>query len=183
MNDIVFVEPYSIFEMEIQASVIQIDCSYDCYLVITYKRFCMQEARLVFIDTDTGFQQLFIVRLCQQKDHLFIRDSGSHNADVHTAFCSKTERGHHLIVNNQVRCTDVDVFTCPVNDVQINIFAYDFSIQGSITVWLCKSIASKWLRMKSMWHVCLVVDRFAGIVDHIPHMQKHDSHIPDSFTF
>ena len=56
MNDIVLVEPYSIFEMEIQASVIQIDRSYDCYLVITYKRFCMQEARLVFIDTDTGFQ-------------------------------------------------------------------------------------------------------------------------------
>ena len=63
MNNIVLVEPYSIFEMEIQASVIQVNGSYDCYLIVTHKRLCMQKTRLVFIDADSCVQKLLIIRL------------------------------------------------------------------------------------------------------------------------
>ena len=129
--------------MQIEAAVIQIDRS-DCRnLIITDKGFCMQKAGLIFKNTHSCLQQRPIIRLCEQKDHLLIRDARRHDPHIYAALCRKTKRCDNLIIGNQIRRKNVDIFFRAVDDVQIYIFTNRLIIKRCITVRLYETIILK----------------------------------------
>src|SRR5699024_5831557 len=66
------IHPYAAFKVKIETPVIQIYGSHHGKLVITDKVLCMDKPRGIFIDSYPCADQLFVIRLRQQKHHLFI---------------------------------------------------------------------------------------------------------------
>ena len=137
------IHPNSILKVQIQAAVIQVDCADHRDLIVTDKRFGVEKSRLILINFHPCLQKLLIVGLGQQKYHLFIWNSRRHNPHVHTTLGGQTESCHHLIVDDQVRRTDIDVMFCPVDDVQIDVLSNYLIIQRCVTIGLDKSISPK----------------------------------------
>ena len=67
-----------------------------------------------------------------------------------------------------------------VDNVQINILSYCLMIQRCITIRLYKAVSLKRFFLVYLWHELFVILR--GMVDVIPHFQKHHSHTPHSFA-
>ena len=72
LHNFILINPYAIFKMKIQTSIIQIDRSHHANLIITYKRFRVEKSRLIFIDFYSCFQQLSVIRRCQKKYQLLL---------------------------------------------------------------------------------------------------------------
>ena len=146
--------------MQIQTPVIQIDRTDHSDLIITHKRLRMQKSRLILINLYPGFQQLLIIRLCQKKHQLLIWNPRRHNPHIHATLGSQTQRCHHLIINDQIRRTDINIILCFIYDIQINILTDDLFIQRSITKRLNKSITFKFLSMISVRKISLIINTF-----------------------
>ena len=77
--------------MMIQTAVIQIDGTTGSHTIIGNAHFRMTESGRPFKNTDTIGHQLMIKRAGNTVNHLFIRDSGCDNADIHITFCSQRQ--------------------------------------------------------------------------------------------
>ena len=141
----------------------------------------MKETGLIFIDLYTGFQKLPVIGLGKDKYQLLVRDSRRHNTHVHPAFGCQTEGSHHLIIYDQIGSTNIYIFFCLVDNVQIYIFTDNLLIQRCITEWLDKSVTLKFFLMISVGKIGFIINTFFRSADHRPHMEKHYRHIPDSF--
>ena len=81
----------TIFEVMIQTAVIQIDGTAGSHTIIGNAHFCMAESGSPFKNVHTVRNQLMIKRAGNTVNHLFIRDSGCDNADIHITFCSQRQ--------------------------------------------------------------------------------------------
>ena len=86
------------------------------------------------------------------------------------------------VVDDQIWRTDIDIFLCTVDDVQVNVLTEDFPVQRRITVWLHETVILKCLWMIFVRHMEFMLHRLCRVIDHTPHMQEHHPHIPDSLA-
>ena len=166
--------------MQEQTAVIQIDTSHSSNLIITEKTLGMNKTRCILINFYTTFEQRFIMGLRQKENHFLIRDSRCHDPHIHTTLCSVAQTHQHLIVNDQIRRKNIHIPLCMVDNIQINILSYCLMIQRCITIRLYKAVSLKRFFLVYLWHELFVILR--GMVDVIPHFQKHHSHTPHSFA-
>ena len=140
----------------------------------------MNKTRCILINFYTTFEQRFIMGLRQKENHFLIRDSRCHDPHIHTTLCSVAQTHQHLIVNDQIRRKNIHIPLCMVDNIQINILSYCLMIQRCITIRLYKAVSLKRFFLVYLWHELFVILR--GMVDVIPHFQKHHSHTPHSFA-
>ena len=137
----------------------------------------MNKSRRVLINFYPALYERCIVGLREQENHLLVRNPRRHNPHVHTVLRRVAERRQHLMVNDQIRCEDIDVILCPVYDIQVNIFAHILMIQRAVTVRLHEPVILKGCFLMLCRHKPAVI--FRGMDDVIPHGQKHAGQTPD----
>ena len=163
--------------MQVQTAEVKVHTAHRCDLIVTDKTFCVNKSRRVLVNFYPALYERRIVGLREQKNHLLVRNSRRHNPYIHAVLRRIAERGQHLMVNDQIRCKNIDVILCPVYDIQINIFTHILMIQGTVAVRLHKPVVLKRSLLVLCRHKPAVI--FRGMDDVIPHGQKHAGQTPD----
>ena len=137
------------FKMKIQAPEIHIDRPHSGDPVIAYVRFGMDEPRRVFIDLHACVQQGRIVRFGHEKYHRFIRDSRHQDAHIHSALRRQAERILHLIADQQIRRSDIDIIFRLIQNIDIDILSKLFIVQRRVRIGDNITVAFKRICMPS----------------------------------
>ena len=182
------VHPDAALKVQIQRPVVEVDAADRRDFVIRYDSLGMDEARCIFIDPDTGLNQLPVTGTRQEIGDPLVRNPRRHNPDIDTRLRRKRQRRHHFIVNNQVRRVDPDIVVCLRDNVQINILTDRLIVERRITVRLYIAIVLKLLLVvqpgaerRPLLHQTVPAARKPhqilqlpiGFCDNAPHLQKH----------
>ena len=176
--------------MQIQRPVVKIDAADRRDLVIRHDSLGMDEARRVFIDADSGLNQLPVAGTRQKIGNPLVRNPGRHDPHIDTRLRRKRQRRHHFIVNNQVRRVDPDIVVCLRDNVQVNILTDRLIVERRITVRLHIAIVLKLLLVVQpgaercpLLHQTVPAARKprqilqlpVGFCDDAPHLKEHHS--------
>ena len=160
--------------MMVQAAVIQIDGSHHSFSVVADKNLGMNKTRRVFIDSDTGFQQGFIMGLCQCIGNLLVRNPRQNHCHIHPPLRSIFQSSLHLPIQNQIGCHDVHIPKRPVEDIHVNPLSQLVIIQRPVPV--RHNIASRLLCSVALRNRCRKYElfrKFQCFFIDIPHLQEH----------
>src|SRR5699024_5359893 len=99
------------------------------------------------------------------------------------AFRRQAERRHHLVVDDEIRRADIYVSFGLIDDVQIDVFTKNLPVKRRVAERLDKSAALESFRVINMGKIRFMLQRILYPADNTPHVKKHNSHTPDSFSF
>ena len=140
----------------------------------------MQKSGCILVNPYACLDELFIIGLRQQEDDFLIGNSRCHDPHIHPSFRSQTKCCHHLIINDQIRGTDINIILCLIDNIQINILSYGFVIQRGISIGLYKTVILKFFHM--IYIRTVRRNMRSCPCNHTPHLQKHNGKIPDAFS-
>ena len=166
--------------MQIQTPVIEVDRTDRCHLIVHNDSLRMDKARRILEDPHSCFDQLVVIWLGYQIHQLLIRDTRRNDAHINSAFCRKCQRCHHLIINNQIRCCDIDIMLCLVDHVQIDILSDNLIIHRRVAIRLNVSIREECHILIFLWWIRRIIIFLAG--QHQPCLQEHQRQVPDSLA-
>ena len=134
MHCIYLIEICRTFKIEIKTSVIHINRSNNCFAVITNKFFCMNESGFIFIDSDSFFQQYFIIISCHNICIRFVRDMGHNDFYIDSAVCRICKRCNHLIIKNKIRCHNMYIMFRRIQYIHVYCLSHLYMVKGTVGI-------------------------------------------------
>ena len=88
---------------------------------------------------DTGIYEVSIVGTGRLMDHPFIVFTRSYDADIDTALSRQAQCGDHILIDDQIRCADIDILLGRSDHMHIDALADTFMICRDVVIWLHES--------------------------------------------
>ena len=121
--------------MQIQTSVIQIDCSYCRCVIIRYKYFCMYKSWRIFVNLNPCFDQFFIIGLCYCKGIPLVWNMRHNDNDFNSRLGNSCQRCDHLIIQNQIWCHNMYILFRMIQNMEVYLFSNIFIIKRAVCIW------------------------------------------------
>ena len=128
------IEISTIFKVQIEASVIEIDRTDSGDPIIGDKDLPMDESRIVFTDLHSAFNESPIEGSRHIEDDLLIRDTRSDDADIDASFGSQDQSVDELRVDDEIRSHDVDIVIGLIEDVHVDVLGSDLVIKRRLSI-------------------------------------------------
>ncbi len=113
----VLIEHRAAFVMMGQAAEVEVDRADERGVVIGDEHLCVDEARGVFVDLDPCRTQFLIGTTGEAEDRLLVGDMRSDDTHVHASHGRVAESHGEMMVDDEVRGGDVEIFLRPTEEV------------------------------------------------------------------
>ena len=120
--------------MQVKAAVVHVDGANHRLFIVADKIFGMDEAGRELEDAHARLQKLRIKGLRHGEGIGLVRNAGHEDPHVHAASGRIGQRGHHLVVQDQVWRRDVHIAFGIVDDVHVNGFPHMDGVHGTVRV-------------------------------------------------
>ena len=120
--------------MEIQAAEVHVYAAHHCHAVVADKAFGVDKTGDILVDFDAERGELTVVRAGDRVYKPLIGNVRRDNPHVHAAFCREGKSVLHLVVDNEVRGSDIDILLRVVDDVEVDVFTDGFIVKRAVGV-------------------------------------------------
>ena len=162
----------------VQTPVVKIDRADDRLCIIADEYFGMHKSRRIFIYLYASVVQSFIMSLCQSIRHGLVRYARHYYLYIDPSLGSKGQGVQKLIVKNEIRSHNMNIFRCSVDHIYVYRFSCPVLVKRAVAV--RHDITRGVLRHIARSGQPGLIVRIA--LSHIPHLKEHKSKTPDRIS-
>ena len=140
----------------------------------------MNESRTVLINLNTTLYQFLVICLCHHKCIPFIRNMWHNDNYFHSTLGYPRQCHDHLIIQDQVRSHNMNIFLRMIQNMEINFFTDILIVIRAVSVRNYISQFSPEFFSSRCQIFCIV---FSPTGIQIPHLKKHHSKTLYRITF
>ena len=160
----------AVFKVVVETAVVHVDGAAGGDHVVRDTHLGVAETGRKLKDPYAAPRKSVVIGTCQAVDHLFVRDSGSDDPDIHAAHGGKTQSVVHLIRDDQIGSDIPHIILGSFRDAHVHIFSHGDAVHRGIRVGLDKAFRPlNRGRNKVLGKIPVV---FIVFTDGIPHLQE-----------